>query len=171
VPADPGEWRVEELSPGHDRSAFSCAHAALDEFLKRYAGQNQKTGVSRTFVAASPRGNAVAAYYTLSAGSVSLEKLTPEQSKHLPRYPVPVALLGRLAVDLGSRGQGLGEFMLMDALRRVEIADRSIDIHAIEVVAIDSAAKRFYLKYGFTELRDDPHHLYLSMKAVRALKL
>jgi GNAT superfamily N-acetyltransferase len=162
---------IMELSADHDRSAFSCGQPSLDEFLKKYAGQNQKTGVSRTFVALKPAQKAVRGYYSLSAGTVALDRVPEEQRRRLPRYPVPVAHLGRLAVDTGAQGQGLGAFLLVDALRRIQTAADSIGIHAIEVVAIDEAAKRFYLKYGFIELLDDPHHLYLSMKTVRKLRL
>jgi GNAT superfamily N-acetyltransferase len=78
---------------------------------------------------------------------------------------------GHLAVDKSVQGQGLGAYLLVDALARVDRADRDLGIHAIEVVAIDDAAKGFYLKYGFTELTDDPHHLFISMKTVRRLRL
>lgn len=169
--AETPDWSIEELGPAHDRAAFSCGHASLDEFLRIYAGQNQKTGVSRTFVAVRPGHKVVLGYYSLAAGSVNLGDLTDEQRKRLPRYPVPVATLGRLAVDTTVQGQGLGSELLVDALCRVNRADRSIGIHAVEVVAIDQSAKGFYLKYGFTELRDDPHHLFISLKTVRKLGL
>jgi ribosomal protein S18 acetylase RimI-like enzyme len=165
------KWVVEELSAQYDRSAFSCGHDSLDEFLKNYAGQNQKSGVSRTFIVRRPDEQLVIGYYSISAGSVVFDNLSEQHRKRLPRYPVPVAHLGRLAVDRTAQGQGLGEYLLIDAFRRIQIAAESIGIHAIEVVAIDDAAKRFYLKYGFTELRDDPHHLYMSMKMVKALGL
>lgn len=165
------KWVVEELASDHERSGFSCGHESLDEFLRRYAGQNQKTGVSRTFVALRAGERVVRGYYSLAAGAVALADLREEQRKRLPKYPVPVAHLGRLAVDRGSQGQGLGEFLLIDALRRIEGAAESIGIHAVEVVAIDEAARGFYLKYGFAEMRDDPHHLYVSLKVVRKLGL
>jgi ribosomal protein S18 acetylase RimI-like enzyme len=113
----------------------------------------------------------VRGYYSISAGAVALENLPEGHRKRLPKYPVPVAHLGRLAVDNSAQGQRLGEFLLVDALRRIQTAADSIGIHAVEVVAIDDAAKGYYLKYGFIELLDDPHHLYISMKAVRKLGL
>lgn len=170
--ADPAAaWAVEELRAEHDRSVFSCGHASLDEFLRLYAGRNQKTGVSRTFVAVTPGERIVGGYYSISAGAVAVENLSEEHRRRLPRYPVPVAHLGRLAVDESVQGRGLGSHLLIDALRRIDHAAASIGIHAIEVVAIDSAAKRFYLKYGFTELQDDPHHLFMPLKTVRKLRL
>lgn len=168
--AAPG-WVIEELVARHDRSTFSCGQPSLDDFLRLYASQNQKTGVSRTFVAVRPGATKVYGYYSISAGAVALDRLSEEQRNRLPRYPVPVAHLGRLAVDRSAQGQRLGEFLLIDALRRIHIAADSIGIHAVEVVAIDDAARRFYLKYGFTGLLDDPHHLFVSMKTVRKLGL
>jgi len=164
-------WCLEELSAGHDCSAFSCGRPSLDEFLLKYARQNQKTGVSRTFVALKPAERIVCGYYSLSAGAVALSNTPEEQRKRLPKYPVPVAHLGRLAVAVKTQGQRLGEFLLIDALRRIQTAADSIGIHAVEVVAIDDVARGFYSKYGFIELLDDPHHLYLSMKTVRRLGL
>ena len=110
-------------------------------------------------------------YYALAAGSVAFQDLTVEHRKRLPRYPVPVAHLGRLAVDESVRGQKLGSYLLLDALCRILRVDPDLGIHAIEVVAIDEVARRFYLKYGFTELADDPHHLFISLKMVRTLGL
>ncbi|CAG0992430.1 diamine N-acetyltransferase [Phycisphaerales bacterium] len=169
--ADAPDWWYEELDSRHDRAAFSCGHPSPDEFLRQYASQNQKTGVSRTFVAVKPGERVVQGYYSLAAGSVSLTNLTEAQRKRLPRYPVPVAHLGRLAVDREAQGRGLGRSLLTDALARILRADRSIGIHAVEVVAIDSAAKQFYERYGFTELQDDPHHLYMPLTLVRKLGL
>jgi len=163
------------LTTDHDRSAFSCGQASLDEFISRYARQNQKSGVSRTFVALRPGGRVVRGYYSIAAGAVAFAELPEEQRKRLPlpmtRYPVPVAHLGRLAVDQSAQGKGLGSFLLIDALRRIQTAADSIGIHAIEVIATDDAAKGFYLKYGFVALQDHPHHLYISLKTVQKLGL
>ena len=164
-------WTIEELNTDHDRSAFSCGQDSLDDFLKKYAGQNQKTGVSRTYVAVSPSSTTVCGYYTISAGAVHFADIPDDLRKRLPRYPVPVAHLGRLAVDTTARGKGLGEHLLLDALTRIVGAAESIGIHATEVVAIDDSAKRFYLKYGFIALNDDPHHLYISIKTLQKLGL
>jgi ribosomal protein S18 acetylase RimI-like enzyme len=171
VAEHPPQWVFEELAPRHDRYSFSCGQPSLDEFLKQYAGQNQKTGLSRTFVAIEPGDTTVRGYYSVSAGAVAFDKVPEAQRRRLPRYPVAVAHLGRLAVDTTAQGRRLGEFLLIDALRRIQIAADSIGIHAVEVVAIDEAARRFYLKYGFTELLDDPHHPFISMKTVRKLGL
>lgn len=167
----PVQWRIDELGADHDRAGFSCGHPQLDDFIKKFASQNQRMGISRTFVATKPSDRVVGGYYSLSAGQIRLENLSEKQRKGLPKYPVPVAHLGKLAVDTKMRGQGLGEHLLLDAMARVVRMAREAGVHAIEVVAIDDAAKKFYTKYDFRELLDDPHHLYLPMKVVYQLGL
>lgn len=169
---DQTEWIIEKLGKHHDRGAFSCGIEDLDTYLQRYASQNEKAGVSQHFVAVSKAGDSkVLGYYALSAGSVSFEVVPDELKKRLPRYPIPVAHMGRLAVDQSMQGKGLGIDMLIDALARIARVSDEVGIHAVEVVAINPAAKQFYLKYGFTELNDDPYRLYMSMKTVRKLGL
>jgi len=164
-------WTIEELGADHERSAFSCGHEALDEFLTKFAGQNQRTGVSRTYVATRPGEKQVCGYYSIASGAVHFADVPEALRKRLPRYPVPVAHLGRLAVDERAQGQRLGELLLLDALARIVRLANSIGIHAVEVVAIDERAKQFYVKYGFTPLLDDQHHLYIPLKTLRKLGL
>jgi GNAT superfamily N-acetyltransferase len=163
------EWRFEQLDSSHERGEFCCGKAPLDDFLRHYASQYAKRGVGRTYVAVRPTGKRVWGYYTLAAGSVAFEQLPAAAAKKLPKHPVPVALLGRLAVDQGVQGQGLGGMLLTDALKRCLGALAHIGIHAVEVLAIDQQAKQFYLKYGFVPLLDDEHHLYLPMRTVEKL--
>ncbi len=163
---------IQKLGQHRDRVAFDCGIESLNTYLQRFAGQNEKAGVSQHYVAVeTPDSPHVLGYYALSAGSVAFEHLTDAQRKRLPRYPVPVAHLGRLAVHRSAQGRGLGETLLIDALARtVRVADE-VGIHAVEVVALNNPARNFYLKYGFTALRDDTHHLYLPLSAVRRLGL
>lgn len=168
---EPSGWTVGELAAAHDRSSFCCGHESLDQFLKLYATQNQKSGISRTFVATRPSQHVVRGYYSLAAGSVQFDTLPDELRKRLPKYRVPVAHLGRLAVDRTCQGQGLGSYLLMDAFARILRVDHAIGMHAISVSAIDAAARNFYLKYGFTALRDDPTHLFIPLKLIRKLNL
>ncbi|MBI1370872.1 MAG: GNAT family N-acetyltransferase [Planctomycetes bacterium] len=167
---DASSWVIEKLHKRHDRAAFSCGVVELDDYLHRFAGQNEKTGISQHFVAVATAGDSrILGYYALSAGSVAFDLVPDELRKRLPRYPIPVAHIGRLAVDQSMQGQGLGEDLLIDALVRiVRIADE-LGIHAVEVVAINDSAQRFYLKYGFTPLADDERHLYLPLSAARKL--
>lgn len=169
---DASSWIVEKLDKRHDRAAFSCGVGELDDYLRRFAGQNEKAGISQHFVAVTAAGDSrILGYYALSAGSVAFELVPDPLKKRLPRYPIPVAHLGRLAVDQSMQGRGLGEDLLIDALARIVRAADEIGIHAVEVVAINDSARRFYLKYGFTSLADDEQHLYLPLSAVRKLDL
>lgn len=164
-------WRIERLSDAHDRSAFDCGKPALDDFLKRLAGQYERRDFAAVYVATTPPSNAVLGYYSLSSGSVDLTALPEAVRKKLPRHPVPVIHLGRLAVDQNVRGQGLGRHLLTDALRICTELAAKVAVHAVEVRAIDDEARSFYQKYGFRPLADDPLHLYLSMNVVRKLNL
>jgi GNAT superfamily N-acetyltransferase len=163
------DWAVERLAAHHDRAGFACGKAALDDFLIRFASQYEKRDLARVYVAVEPPAVRILGHYSLSAGAVSLDALPESGRKKLPRHPVPVAHLGRLAVDLSARGRRLGEFLLLDALRRTARSADDLGLHAVEVYAIDEDARRFYLKYGFTPLIDDPLHLYVAMKTVRAM--
>ncbi len=164
-------WEVQPLGKHHDRAAFDCGHPVLNEWLRQRAGQFDRRDLSRTFVAVVSGTSPVVGYYALANHRIVYEALPAEQAKGLPKIDVPVVLLGRLAVDRSMQGQGLGAFLLIDALRRVVHISQHVGVRAVEVDAIDAAARRFYLKFGFLPLLDDPHHLLLPIDAIRKLKL
>ncbi len=157
------EWCVERLGRAHERSAFSCGRESLDAFLRTLVNQYEKRRLGRTYVVVRPGEERVLGYYTLASGSVSFEKLPKKAAKKLPRHPVPVVLLARLAIDQSAQGQGLGGFLLADALRRCLVLAAQLGVHAVEVDALDEQAKAFYEKYGFVALQDNPLHLYLPI--------
>jgi GNAT superfamily N-acetyltransferase len=157
------DFSIEPLGKKHKRDRFDCGEESLNAFLRLYARQNSERGLGKTFVAVHSNDAEVCGFYTLSSGSISFE-IVPE---NLPRYPIPTAHLGRLGVDLRARGQGLGEFLLMDALNRVLSAAERLGIYAVDVVAKNLPARNFYLKYGFVELNNDVSHLYLPVATVR----
>jgi ribosomal protein S18 acetylase RimI-like enzyme len=161
------EWRIERLGRSHERGSFSCGKPPLDEFLRALVSQYEKRRLGRTYVAVSGEETQVRGYYTLAAGSISFQNLPADAAKKLPRHPVPTALLARLAVDQSAQGQGLGEALLMDAFERCLNSAEELGIHAVEVDAIDEAAKAFYERYGFVSLLDDPLHLYLPLATVQ----
>ena len=166
------EWRIEPLDRAtHDRSHFDCGNASLDDWLRKRAGQYDRRGLSRTYVLLRAGEVHVRGYYAVSNHSITFDALPPGEAKGLPQIDVPVMLLGRLAVDRSVQGQGLGAYLLVDALRRAEYLSKHVGVRAVEVHAIDNGARAFYLKYGFMELRDDPHHLFLPVAVIRALKL
>ena len=162
-------WRIEPLASGHQRGEFSCGEASLDDFLRSRATQYEKRHLGRTYVAVLPDDMKVYGYYALASGAVPVPTLPAKVAKKLPKHPVPVALLGRLAVDRAAQGRKLGEYLLLDALRRCLNLSRTIGLFAVEVVALDEQAKAFYLKYGFEPLSDSPLHLYLTMKTIETL--
>ena len=156
---------IEPLTVSHNREAFDCGEESLNDFLKRFARQNNEKGLGRTFVAVKSDEPRIYGYYTISSGALSFDTI-PEK---LPRYPIPVVHLGRLAVAETAKGQRLGKALLADALKRaVSIADQ-LGIYAVEVYALTESAREFYLKFGFTELLDDRLHLYLTIKNIRKL--
>jgi ribosomal protein S18 acetylase RimI-like enzyme len=162
-------YRIELLGKHHVRDEFDCGEESLNVFLQSYAGQNTRRDISRTYVALPKASDVVAGYYTLSSGSIAFVNLPDQLSCKLPKYPVPTAHLGRLAVDKQSQGQGLGGILLVDALKRVQTLADKIGIYAVSVDALNDKAKRFYEAYSFVSLLDDPHHLLLPMATIRQL--
>ncbi|HUE73391.1 MAG TPA: GNAT family N-acetyltransferase [Pirellulaceae bacterium] len=167
----PASWAIERLARRHDRSQFDCGHGLLNDWLKQRASQFDRRDLARTYVAVESGQTTVLGYYAVSGHHVRFALLPDEEAKGLPRLDVPVMLLGRLAVDLRTQGQGLGSFLLIDALRRAQHLAETLGIRAVEVDAIDAAARSFYLKYGFFPLKDDAHHLFLPMQTIRQLRL
>ena len=149
------------LTKEHDRNSFDCGVPALNDYLKKYALQNQKKHAARTYVAT--RGNRIVAYYSLAYGSVSLEETPQSVKSGLPRHPVPVILLARLAVDSSEQGRGLGAALLKDALLRTIQAAEIAGLRAMLVHAKDDSAKRFYEKFGFEPSPIDAYHLFLRV--------
>lgn len=156
---------IERLSSHHDRRDFDCGVAELYSYLVKYSGQHERKGIGRTYVATEEDAR-VLGYYTISSSGVAFDV-----PKKLPRHPIPVALIGRLAVDITARRRKLGETLLIHALRSAQRASRIVGIYALVVNALDESARNFYMKYGFEELIDDRLHLYLPMKTIDRLGL
>lgn len=163
-------WEITALDGKmHDRAAFSCGAPELDRYIREHASQDVKRDVARIFVAVQAGAPTVCGYYSLSAASFQRDSLPASQAKRLPHYPVPAVLLGRLAVDESKRGQGLGAFLLMDALNRVLLATQTLAVHAVIVDARDDTAAAFYRKYGFIPFNDHQRRLFLPMATIRRL--
>lgn len=161
--------RVEPLGANHDRSAFDCGQAALNHHLQRHASQDVRRRMALVFVAVvSTTPSTVLGYYSLSATNFDRADLPEEAAKRLPRYPVPAAILGRLAVAIGEQGQGRGEFLLLDALRRVLSASALMAVHAVVVDAKDERAAAFYARYGFQVFPSTPLRLFLPLDTIAA---
>lgn len=155
------------MGAGHDRAAFCCGTLELDNYLRQQAGQDQKRGLAAVFVLTID-GQTVTGFYTLSAHSINASELPADLAKRLPRIPLPVTLLGRMAVAQSSQGQGLGEFLLVDALDRTLQASRQVASLAV-VVDSKAGARDFYLKHGFTPFPAQPGRLFLPIKTIEKM--
>ena len=168
---DESPLTVEPLAPHHNRASFSCGEPSLDLYIRRRASQDTRRRVARVFVASGDPPERIVGYYTLSAASFEKEKLPAKIANRLPHYPVPAAVIGRLAVDLRSQGSGLGEALLLDAIRRVVRAGDTIGVYAVVVDALHVRASAFYERYGFAPFLSQPLRLYLSIRTFEQLRL
>ena len=151
----------EKLNADHDLTQFSCGEPSLDHWLRNRALQNEKTGASRTYVVCA--GGCVVGYYALAAGAVAHTEATSRAKRNMPD-PVPVILIGRLAIDSRFQGRGVGADLLRDAVLRTLQAAEIAGIRAILVSAISESAKRFYEKYGFVSSPVDAQTLMITVR-------
>jgi ribosomal protein S18 acetylase RimI-like enzyme len=160
------DYRIRPFDAAHEVADFHCGQPALDAYIRRYASQDIRRNVARVF-AATPTDapGQLAGFFTLSAGSVGCRDLPEVLGRRLPRYPVPVALLGRLAVDNRFQGRGLGAILLADACRKVVAAGAVLAVAGIVVDAKDDAASAFYRHFGFVPLPGAPGRLLLPAAA------
>lgn len=154
------------LERSHERTEFRSGSPDLDEFLARYALENQRKHASRTYVLL--RGLRVVAYYSLAFGSISPEDAPRALAAGLGRYPVPILLLARLAVDEAEQSRGIGKWLIRDALLRAVHARSIGGLRAIVVDAKDDAATRCYVRLGFTAFSEDERRLWMLLDLVQA---
>ncbi len=160
--------RFEALGRHHDRAGFSSGQPELDDWFRRRAGQDERRNVARVFVALDETERVVG-FYSLSSFTVSIGDLPEELAGKLPRYDaIPAALIGRLARDETVRGQGIGERLLVDAIRRILDAGRTLAVFAIVVDAKDDVAVAFYERYGFRAFQSRPSRLFLPTATAAA---
>jgi len=154
------------LDARHDLSVFDCGVPALNNYLKKFALQSERSQSARTYVVT--RGECVVGYYTLAAASARREETPARVAKGLASHPVPVILLARLAVDGSEKGTGLGAGLLKDALLRAVQAADIVGCRAVMVQAKDDRAKGFYQRFGFEPSPADPYRLFLLLKDLKA---
>lgn len=150
----------------HERAGFDCGEPPLNDFLQRLVSQYETRKLGKTFVAVRSGESRVLGYYTVASSAVAFGHLPAGAAKKLPKHPIPVILLARLAVDKSCQGHGLGEALLADALERSLNLSKSLGVFAVEVLAIDDRAAAFYAKYGFVPLLDDMRHMFLPLSAI-----
>ena len=148
----------------HDRAGFHCGVPALDDYLRKYAAQQNAKGISTVFVLVDDAApSKILGFHTLSAAQVGVQQLSNTERKKLPRYPVPCFRMGRLARTIESRGAGLGEVLIGCAVDRCLHARSLVGAYALLVDAKDEKAKSFYERYGFIPCVDASMTLYLPL--------
>ncbi|HZL25302.1 MAG TPA: GNAT family N-acetyltransferase [Acidobacteriaceae bacterium] len=155
----------EPLASFHDVSLFASGEPSLDDWLKKRAPANQVSGASRTFVVCD--GKRVVGYYALASGAVTVATVPGKFKRNMPD-PIPVVLLGRLAIDSSWQGKGIGRALFRDAAMRVSQAAGAIGIRGIVVHALSESARKFYLALGFTECPHEPLILVVTLQDIRA---
>lgn len=157
------EWQIEPFDSSHDRSKFSCGEASLDHFLHSQVSQYEKRHLGRTYVLVASGAKQVLGYYTLASSAILYGDLPLKLAKKLPKHQVPVILLGRLAVDLSLRGQGIGRILLKNALERCILFSSQVGIYAVIVDALNENAKNFYQQFGFAQLENNEMRLFILL--------
>lgn len=161
-------FRVEPLGDAHRRTSFDCGEEALDRYFRTQVTQDVRRHVANCFVAVEGASGQIAAWYTLSAASIPITDLPPDESKRLPRYPaIPGVRIGRLAVDRRFQGCGLGSAMLADATAKTIRAD--IAAYMLIVDAKNDAAVAFYQRHGFRLISGSPRTLFLPIATARKI--
>lgn len=161
---------ISPLDKTHDRKSFSCGIDSLDSYFHKQAGQDSRKRIAVTYVLHDQNENKVAGYYTLSATAIELMALPETIRKKLPSCPyLPATLIGRLAVDGAYKRRGLGELILIDAMKRAYRTSLEVASFTVVVDAINNSAEKFYKKYGFLDLSVANHRLFLPMSIVAKL--
>ena len=153
------------LTKNHDLASFDCGKPPLNDFLIKYALQNQASGGARTYVLT--RAARVIGYYSLAPASVLPEDAPARVIKGQGRYPVPVILMARFAVNSDEQGKGLGKALFRDSLRRALAGSEAIGGRAFLVHAKDEEVRAFYLNFGMEESPTNPLHLFFLFKDIR----
>jgi GNAT superfamily N-acetyltransferase len=161
------DLKVEKLRRDHILEGFDCAKEPLNKFLIRNALQSQQSNASQTYVAVET--GRVIGYHTLVVGEINYNEASDRLRKGLPRHPVPIMLLARLAVSRAWQGRGVGPALLKDALLRTLQAADIAGIRAFAVHAKDDEARDFYEHFDFVPSPTDPMHLYLLPKDIKTL--
>jgi GNAT superfamily N-acetyltransferase len=156
---DPGA--PEPIADRHDLSAFASGDPPLDDWLPRRARGIQASGASRTYVIAVQYR--VVGYFTLASGAIMLAEEPSRARRNMPD-PIPMAVLGRLAIDREWQNRGLGRLLLRDAILRTNQAAAIIGVRSLLVHALSPAAKRFYESNGFRESPNRPMTLVVTLQ-------
>ncbi len=160
---------TEPIAPGDAQSGFRCGVHALDDYFARHAEGNTAQGVGKTFVLRGTEEDpAVLGFYTLSMAEIRAEALSDALATKLPKYPLPVALIGRFAIHAQVQGRGVAGRLLGDALQRVLEAASHVGCLGVVVDAKDQRALEFYAKFGFAEIAQSgwPRRMFVACSVI-----
>jgi GNAT superfamily N-acetyltransferase len=152
------------ISEEHDLNPFDCGEVSLDEWLKKRGLENDRSGASRTYVLCD--GHVVVGYYCLATGAVDRDEAPSAFRRNMPD-PIPVVVLGRLAIDRSWQRRGIGRALLRDAVQRAVQVSEIAGAVALIVHALSADARRFYLSWGFADWPLQPMTLYLMLRTAR----
>jgi len=160
---------IRLLEKSHNRNNFNCEESSLTNYIKTQVNQDIRKSLATCFVAIDEKSNVIG-FYTLSTESLGRDIIPEKYQKQVPKnYNAPVILLGRLARDISTKGTGLGEHLLIDALlRSYNTSKHSIAAMAVVVDPINENTVKFYHKYGF-EMLEDSRKMFLPMKTIAQL--
>lgn len=164
------KYSIRKLDSKHNKTSFNSGIPQLDRYLAQQAGQDMKRHIAIAYVLSELSSNDIMGYYTLSATSIELKNLPEQEIKKLPRYPLlPATLIGRLAVDTKFQGQGIGQLLLIHALKVSLENSNNIASLAVIVDAKNDKAAQFYQHFGFIQFSDTLDKLFLPMETIRKM--
>jgi len=165
--------RIYPLPAGLDRANFHSGVASVDDWFRFFAGQNERKDVTRSFVALGNSASGDSAetllgFYCLTVITVAAPSRDSGLAVGGNRYPVPAALIGQLGVDRRAQGEGVGSFLLKDALSRITRTSHNIGFALVVVETVSPEVTTFYQRAGFQPFSEWPSRLFLSLKTLRA---
>lgn len=158
---------IELLTKEHGRKAFDCGVEGLNDFLKTKARKHAESHLSVTWVEVEEGQKAILGYITISMGNVAFEEVDEEIAKKLPRHPIPVLHVGRLATDVNLQGRGVGTLLLNFAAAKAVEASQNLGCFAVELIAGDQKAYDYYLRRGYLPLKKDTMRLYMPTATLK----
>jgi Predicted acetyltransferase len=153
------------IAKEHQKAPFDYGYPVLNDYLRLYALKNDRLSIGKTFVAVDGTAGIVG-YVTVSSAQVEARSLPQAMRAKLPRYPVPAFRIAKLAVDTKAQEQGVGAWLLRQALEKALVVSTEVGLYAVIVDAIDEKAKSFYLKYGFEAFSEYPLTLFLPLATI-----
>lgn len=161
------EYTIGLLDQSINTGAFQSGDATMDTYVRRYAARDARKRIERVFVATREGETRALGFFTLNGGSVACSELSAMQGWDFPYYPVPIACISRLAVDLACQGTGLGSILLVNACRRVLEASNVLPMAAVAANADSDQAMAFYQHFGFTPLPGQERRMLLPISTLQ----